>query len=100
MAVVSPFYFEFVGAADVASAVAVDLTAQVLRHPAQEGGAFRFSVQNTGSVDATVYGKLYGSSDYGILGTVEAGYIRKMPDVPGLTAIKVVGDGAAGVISG
>lgn len=100
MAIVSPFYYEFVGAADVASAVAVDLTAQVLRHPAPEGGAFRFSVQNTGSVDATVYGKLHGSGDYSVLGTVEAGYVRVMPSTPGLTSIKVVGSGAVGVIAG
>ncbi|HBA35083.1 MAG TPA: hypothetical protein DCZ12_13205 [Gammaproteobacteria bacterium] len=84
----------FTGAADVASATEIKPTANN-PHPVDT-----INIQNTGSATATVYVKLNGASDFSVLeGDVPAGTLKIIEGLRDLVALKIVGDGAEGVIT-
>ncbi|HBS41175.1 MAG TPA: hypothetical protein DEA26_00740 [Oceanospirillales bacterium] len=84
----------FTGAANVASALEIKPTTNN-PHPVDT-----INIQNTGSGAATVYVKLNGASEFSVLeGDVPAGTLKIIEGLRDLVALKIVGSGAAGVIT-
>lgn len=84
----------FTGAADLASATPISMTAN------NSHAVDVINIQNTGNAAAQVYVQLSGANDYSVLeGECPAGTLKIITGLRYVESIKIVGAGAAGVLT-
>ena len=84
----------YTGAADVASAPAISLTAN------NSQPVDIYNIANTGTSSARVYVMLKGAADYAELeGDVPAGTLKIIEGLREVESLKIVGTGSAGVVT-
>jgi hypothetical protein len=84
----------YTGAADVASASPISLTA------GNSNPVDVYNIANTGTSSARVYVMLKGAADYAELeGDVPAGTLKIIEGLREVESLKIVGTGSAGVVT-
>ena len=58
------------------------------------GEVITWAIHNEGANQLTINAKLFGSTNWGLLGTVEAGEIKTMERLKGVMEFQIVGDGS------